>query len=1146
MKLAALLLLPPLLRQAIAYTTLSDSSLRALLPATDADFNIHTGRLLAPILQPRVPGTPGSAAVLAHFVNYFTTHLPDWDLTFQNSTSTTPTSHGKDVPFINLIATRDPPWLNGQQGEVARQALVAHYDSKLTPTGFIGATDSAAPCAMLLHVAQSLDAALTRKWTAMAAEGLGAGGYGGVEDHKGLQIILLDGEEAFQTWTHTDSLYGARALAEEWEGTVNSAMSTFQSPLDSIELFVLLDLLGSANPIVPSYFKTTHWAYQLLADVEQRLRGLSSGGPAVLTTNPNRPFLPEANKGESNANERWLGGYIEDDHLPFMARGVEILHLIPSPFPHVWHTMQDDGEHLDIATVRDWAAITAAFAAEWMDLEGFLEDGQSESASKRSWENEKTELPSLPGYQPSPDRSPRSVPRHRGPDLNAGRRDPLTRTPLTPLATVWSSIQNAVGYIYGYPRNSAPVSPNLNGPAHGREDRWMNLRTAEGRVRLESVINDWLMMGSDDNEGLAQLIVRIAQEHGEPPEVTDERFRLRYQGVERIRNMQSQDLANRIAQMLIDELDLPGQRYSTALHSWQEIVHGARNDAGSQPPLDSEIDDDLVQRVQSFIRIHGFRIFLQCLDWTHRGDAGDLFPRFFAHGPDHHNRHGLRTAVWQPNDDDEEISHYIAGLLQGTRPLEPFTAGNRLAPGSRPEYDEEADDSPEAGEYDAEQSRGVPYSLQAIRDLIAEPGVTWRQVFHVYQRHILLYGMQDIVFDAGTTLPRGLSELMRTRPEDLAHDMARLNHRFSLEDGMAALFADAAIARSRGTTASWPLLHGGGRGRRRLSSDGRNDSSGEDENIHTGGDDGRPHHEEEEQLISLFRDPETRSGDDDGPRHEEEEEELVSLFRDPETRSGGSPLGVPVGSPVYPREYWGLPSHAGGDDRSGPNAGNNSGAQQHDETHGANLAPPSPPLRSDRDTQMTRFWRDYAASCVEVEQEAREERRAGAQSRQQWLQLEIDRLDRSLGRRRGPRLTQDELEARFAEVLARAVVASWDTAYDRMRTREQEGMFGEDAGQSHGSDDDDDHGPPPPPAGPAAAVHIPRTTIPPGTYAPPDPPSAPRARRRRSSSIIARHQRQAEAAASAGVGAVTGSPATTRKRGSTAQGQGSVDKRAKK
>ncbi|KAK0942459.1 hypothetical protein LTR29_006045 [Friedmanniomyces endolithicus] len=812
-------------------------------------------------------------------------------------------------------------------------------------------------------------------------------------------------------------------------------------------------------------------------------------------------------------------------------------------------------------------------------------------------------LPRLPDHEPTPDRSP-SLPDYQP---SPGRRDPLTRTPVTPLATVWSSIQNAVGYIYGYPRNSAPASPILNGPAYGREDRWMTLRTAEGRSRLESVINDWLMMASNYNEGLAQLVARIAQEHGESPEVTDQRFRLRYLGVERIRDLQSQDLANRIAQMLVDEVDLPGQRYSTALQSWQEIVREAGNNAGSQPPLDSEVDDDLVQRVQSFIRAHGFRIFLQCLNRTHRGDAGFLFPGFFLQGPDDLNHYGLRTAVWQPNDDVEEISHFIAGLLQGIRPLEPFTAGTRLAPGSRPEYDEEADDSPEA----------------AIRDLIAESGVTWRQVFHVYQRHIFLYGMHDLVFDADTTVPRGLSELMRTRPEHVVHDMARLNHRFNLEDGVAAMLADAAIARLRETTASWPPLRGGGRRRRRASSSGRIDPGGEDENIPTGGDDGRPHH--------------------DG------EEELVSLFRDPETRSGGSPRGIPVGSPVYPRGYWGRPSQAG----------NNLGAQQHEGNHGANLPPSSPPIRSDRDTQMTRYWRDYAACCVEVETEAREERRAGAQSRQQWLQSEIDRLDRNLGRRRGPRLTQDELEARFAEVLARAVVDSWDTAYDRMRTREQEGLFGEDSGQSHGSDDDDDDdddappppasngsdrrvtpanppphnqghsgdtdnndrsqpptsrspsssssgGPqsssspfnsndsddsgPPPPAGTGPTVRIPRTTIPPGTYAPPDPPcgnsesssepppfvtptpaprrnerlvgppgaltmtrprgrAAPRdapAPRRRSSSIVARHRQQMEAAASAGVGAVGAGPATARKRGSAGEERGGVGKRAKK
>ena len=63
---------------------------------------------------------------------------------------------------------------------------------------------------------------------------------------------------------------------------------------------------------------------------------------------------------------------IQDDHVPFMARGVEVLHLIPYPFPHVWHEPEDDGEHLDLDTVEDWARLVTAFVAEWMDLEGFF------------------------------------------------------------------------------------------------------------------------------------------------------------------------------------------------------------------------------------------------------------------------------------------------------------------------------------------------------------------------------------------------------------------------------------------------------------------------------------------------------------------------------------------------------------------------------------------------------------------------------------------------------------------------------------------------------------------------------------------------------------------------------------------------------
>ena len=183
-----------------AYKELGDETLKSL-PSPGKDFDIKTGSLLAPILRPRVSGTEGNAAVRQHFIDFFKTHLPEWRIELHNSTSTTPTSNGKEIPFVNLIATRDPPGTS--EGDVSRLALVAHYDSKLTPKDFIGATDSAAPCAMLLHAARTIDAALTKKWASGAGDDLDV-------EHKGVQILLLDGEEAFHSWTDTDSLYGAR------------------------------------------------------------------------------------------------------------------------------------------------------------------------------------------------------------------------------------------------------------------------------------------------------------------------------------------------------------------------------------------------------------------------------------------------------------------------------------------------------------------------------------------------------------------------------------------------------------------------------------------------------------------------------------------------------------------------------------------------------------------------------------------------------------------------------------------------------------------------------------------------------------------------------------------------------------------------
>lgn len=378
-----------LLGLAEAYEKISDKTLRAL-PRPHDDFDIHNGALLSPILRVRVPGTPNSTAVLNHFTTFFQSELPEWNIQFQRSTSKTPVSDDKDVPFVNFIASRDPPWAS--VGDVERVTFVAHYDSKLEPKGFIGAIDSAAPCAIIMHAMRSIDAALEKKWDAVRAHGKAS-----LEEQRGIQVMFLDGEEAFGEWSDTDSLYGARSLAEQWDNEVNPAMSEFKTPLSSISLFVLLDLLGAKAPLIQSYYQTTHWAYQHLAELEKRFRSLHQ------FKSSSNPWFIDASKNENNLST--FGG-IQDDHLPFLARGVEVLHVIDFSlsrdygFPDVWHTIKDDGEHLDLETVEDWSMLITAFAAEWMELEGYFDSAHGGKARRSEdhaeqeairW-NRKTEL----------------------------------------------------------------------------------------------------------------------------------------------------------------------------------------------------------------------------------------------------------------------------------------------------------------------------------------------------------------------------------------------------------------------------------------------------------------------------------------------------------------------------------------------------------------------------------------------------------------------------------------------------------------------------------------------------------------------------------------------------------------------------------
>lgn len=48
--------------------------------------------------------------------------------------------------------------------------------------------------------------------------------------------------------------------------------------------------------------------------------------------------------------------------------GVPVVHLIATPFPAVWHTMEDTEANLHPATIANLCKILAAFMSEYLGL----------------------------------------------------------------------------------------------------------------------------------------------------------------------------------------------------------------------------------------------------------------------------------------------------------------------------------------------------------------------------------------------------------------------------------------------------------------------------------------------------------------------------------------------------------------------------------------------------------------------------------------------------------------------------------------------------------------------------------------------------------------------------------------------------------
>ncbi|XP_003416128.1 glutaminyl-peptide cyclotransferase isoform X1 [Loxodonta africana] len=314
---------------------LNSSSLRQVAEGTNISKMWQND--LRPLLIERYPGSPGSYTARQHIMKRIQRLQADWVLEVDTFLSQTPYGYRS---FSNIISTLNP---------TAKRHLVlaCHYDSKYFPhwdnNVFVGATDSAVPCAMMLELARALDKRLLS--------------LKNISDSKpdlSLQLIFFDGEEAFFHWSPQDSLYGSRHLASKMASTLHPPGATRTNQLQGMDLLVLLDLIGAPNPVFPNFFPNSARWFNRLQAIEREFHELG----LLKDHSWERQYFP------SNG---YRGG-IQDDHIPFLRKGVPVLHLIASPFPEVWHTMEDNEEHLDEPTIDNLNKILQVFVLEYLHL----------------------------------------------------------------------------------------------------------------------------------------------------------------------------------------------------------------------------------------------------------------------------------------------------------------------------------------------------------------------------------------------------------------------------------------------------------------------------------------------------------------------------------------------------------------------------------------------------------------------------------------------------------------------------------------------------------------------------------------------------------------------------------------------------------
>jgi len=222
--------------------------------------------------------------------DFITSHLKGDAV--EDDVFTADTPEGK-FPVRNLIAkfpgTRD--------GIIV---IASHYDTNypLRNTAFVGANDGGSSSALLLEIANQL--------------------RGKPNDGYSVWLVWDDAEESIRPDTEMDfmkdSLYGITHLAEKWQA---------DGTLKKIKAFLLADMVGDADLNIERDSASTPWLEDVVYEAATRMGYQSHFFARMLS--------------------------MEDDHLPFVKRGVPSADLIDFSYGYnnvFWHTVQDTPDKL--------------------------------------------------------------------------------------------------------------------------------------------------------------------------------------------------------------------------------------------------------------------------------------------------------------------------------------------------------------------------------------------------------------------------------------------------------------------------------------------------------------------------------------------------------------------------------------------------------------------------------------------------------------------------------------------------------------------------------------------------------------------------------------------------------------------------------